>query len=118
MEDTSVNDIPKTQYVQEARLAQLVERKALNLVVVGSSPTVGDYFCFTRNITFVHLEPVSSFVYHRTHGNCNFMGNSQNDSRRHRHTSISIFRLMSRLGNCYLVASTQQLPRQDVYYQG
>ena len=25
-----------------ARLAQLVERKALNLVVVGSSPTVGD----------------------------------------------------------------------------
>ena len=27
-----------------ARLAQLVERKALNLVVVGSSPTVGDYY--------------------------------------------------------------------------
>ena len=27
-----------------ARLAQLVERKALNLVVVGSSPTVGVYF--------------------------------------------------------------------------
>ena len=26
-----------------ARLAQPVERKALNLVVVGSSPTVGDY---------------------------------------------------------------------------
>ena len=26
---------------QQARLAQLVERKALNLVVVGSSPTVG-----------------------------------------------------------------------------
>ena len=26
-----------------ARLAQLVERKALNLVVVGSSPTVGGY---------------------------------------------------------------------------
>ena len=26
-----------------ARLAQLVERKALNLVVVGSSPTVGDF---------------------------------------------------------------------------
>ena len=26
---------------REARLAQLVERKALNLVVVGSSPTVG-----------------------------------------------------------------------------
>ena len=27
-----------------ARLAQLVERKALNLVVVGSSPTVGAFF--------------------------------------------------------------------------
>ena len=27
--------------VNKARLAQLVERKALNLVVVGSSPTVG-----------------------------------------------------------------------------
>ena len=27
----------------KARLAQLVERKALNLVVVGSSPTVGDF---------------------------------------------------------------------------
>ena len=27
-----------------ARLAQLVERKALNLVVVGSSPTVGVFF--------------------------------------------------------------------------
>ena len=27
----------------EARLAQPVERKALNLVVVGSSPTVGVY---------------------------------------------------------------------------
>ena len=33
-----------------ARLAQLVERKALNLVVVGSSPTVGvtgnSFLCF------------------------------------------------------------------------
>ena len=28
-----------------ARLAQSVERKALNLVVVGSSPTVGVYVC-------------------------------------------------------------------------
>ena len=28
----------------KARLAQLVERKALNLVVVGSSPTVGVFF--------------------------------------------------------------------------
>ena len=29
---------------QNARLAQLVERKTLNLVVVGSSPTVGACF--------------------------------------------------------------------------
>ena len=28
-----------------SRLAQLVERKTLNLVVVGSSPTVGVTFC-------------------------------------------------------------------------
>ena len=31
----------------EARLAQSAERKALNLVVVGSSPTVGVGVCFT-----------------------------------------------------------------------
>lgn len=37
--------------VHQARLAQLVERKALNLVVVGSSPTVGDslFFFFLEN---------------------------------------------------------------------
>ena len=33
----------------QARLAQLVERKALNLVVVGSSPTVG---VFVKTMTF------------------------------------------------------------------
>uniref|UniRef100_A0AAV1VB09 Uncharacterized protein n=2 Tax=Peronospora matthiolae TaxID=2874970 RepID=A0AAV1VB09_9STRA len=33
----------KCARVCEACLAQLVERKTLNLVVVGSSPTVGDY---------------------------------------------------------------------------
>lgn len=38
----------------EARLAQLVERKALNLVVVGSSPTVGACFPFSC------VSPVSS----------------------------------------------------------
>jgi hypothetical protein len=32
--------------MSKARLAQLVERKALNLVVVGSSPTVGVQFFF------------------------------------------------------------------------
>ena len=37
---------------RHARLAQLVERKALNLVVVGSSPTVGVYFlCSPRSDT-------------------------------------------------------------------
>ena len=30
-----------SDYVSTARLAQSAERKALNLVVVGSSPTVG-----------------------------------------------------------------------------
>ncbi|XP_047051442.1 U-box domain-containing protein 19-like [Lolium rigidum] len=35
-----------TVSVLQARLAQLVERKALNLVVVGSSPTVGASFIF------------------------------------------------------------------------
>ena len=34
-----------------ARLAQLVERKTLNLVVVGSSPTVGDF-------VLIHIFPV------------------------------------------------------------
>ena len=29
-------------HVDSSRLAQLVERKTLNLVVVGSSPTVGE----------------------------------------------------------------------------
>ena len=36
-----------------ARLAQLVERKALNLVVVGSSPTVGIAFRFEVCLPFV-----------------------------------------------------------------
>ena len=33
----------RQQHECKARLAQLVERKALNLVVVGSSPTVGAF---------------------------------------------------------------------------
>ena len=36
--------IIKLDTSQQARLAQSVERKALNLVVVGSSPTVGANF--------------------------------------------------------------------------
>ena len=35
-----------------SRLAQLVERKTLNLVVVGSSPTVGVVFAFVRGRIF------------------------------------------------------------------
>ena len=33
-----------------SRLAQLVERKTLNLVVVGSSPTVGAFFVFATSV--------------------------------------------------------------------
>ena len=40
-----VDDMRMDRPLQRAsRLAQLVERKTLNLVVVGSSPTVGAYF--------------------------------------------------------------------------
>uniref|UniRef100_A0AAV1V6X2 Uncharacterized protein n=1 Tax=Peronospora matthiolae TaxID=2874970 RepID=A0AAV1V6X2_9STRA len=39
----------KCARVCEACLAQLVDRKILNLVVVGSSPTVGDYQLCDRN---------------------------------------------------------------------
>ena len=39
-DDEYVNNISKFS----ARLAQSAERKALNLVVVGSSPTVGGFF--------------------------------------------------------------------------
>ena len=39
--DASRHTIFRIQHIPEARLAQPVERKALNLVVVGSSPTVG-----------------------------------------------------------------------------
>ena len=36
----------KLRFAMLSRLAQLVERKTLNLVVVGSSPTVGVCDCF------------------------------------------------------------------------
>ena len=36
----------KLRFATVSRLAQLVERKTLNLVVVGSSPTVGVLFAF------------------------------------------------------------------------
>ena len=35
---------------KSARLAQSVERKALNLVVVGSSPTVGAFIVLLRDL--------------------------------------------------------------------
>ena len=38
----------KIHFISIARLAQSVERKALNLVVVGSSPTVGVIICCVR----------------------------------------------------------------------
>ena len=37
------------EYVR-ARLAQSVERQALNLMVVGSSPTVGGVICITKSV--------------------------------------------------------------------
>ena len=42
-------------HFNRARLAQVVERKALNLVVVGLSPTVGD-FSFVLYFTLSFLE--------------------------------------------------------------
>ena len=60
-----------------SRLAQLVERKTLNLVVVGSSPTVGVPFCSfwylaVRNqvrvlATGVDLAPVAQLAARRSH---------------------------------------------------
>lgn len=46
----------------KARLAQSVDRKALNLVVVGSSPTVGVviFFCFGE--MYQLLSPIFIFV--------------------------------------------------------
>ena len=40
-----------------ARLAQLAERKALNLVVVGSTPTSGGYFCCALQSRFILFLP-------------------------------------------------------------
>ena len=52
--------MPSLQPKRIARLAQSVERKALNLVVVGSSPTVGG-FCYLRFMKMFHagLEPAT-----------------------------------------------------------
>ena len=45
---------------QPSRLAQLVERKTLNLVVVGSSPTVGGLFVYFDGARDGHPDPVST----------------------------------------------------------
>ena len=52
--------------VASSRLAQLVERKTLNLVVVGSSPTVGVHFNFCKIISPIFFNsmigpPVTKF---------------------------------------------------------
>ena len=44
--------------VTMSRLAQLVERKTLNLVVVGSSPTVGA----SRNPDFIFFRAAATFA--------------------------------------------------------
>ena len=45
----------------QARLAQLVERKALNLLVVGLSPTVGVSFLSLLDITFCFSNEILKF---------------------------------------------------------
>ena len=45
-----------------ARLAQSAERKTLNLVVVGSSPTLGDLFAMLSN-QLPHLSREVNFFY-------------------------------------------------------
>ena len=52
-------------YVTRARLAQSAERKALNLVVVGSSPTVGA-FAFPRQRCRAHSS-ATIFLFRATH---------------------------------------------------
>ena len=53
-----------------ARLAQLAERKTLNLVVVGSSPTVGVLFLTPRKKVWQNsgIGTVFSMHYSRTNG--------------------------------------------------
>ena len=53
------------RYRGKARLAQSVERKALNLVVVGSSPTVG---VFTNRISHPSCGKVHATIRYVAHG--------------------------------------------------
>jgi hypothetical protein len=55
-------------FVHKGCLAQLVEHKALNLVVVGSSPTVSVFFVFVTNFFllsrfFVYVVDLSVQIY-------------------------------------------------------
>jgi hypothetical protein len=63
---------------QKARLAQLVERKALNLVVVGSSPTVGVLFLKYFIISFLshgyQINIISKFTNLKAHFKRLFFG--------------------------------------------
>ena len=67
MNETMNNDViikylDDTFLPTRARLAQLVERKALNLVVVGSSPTVGEnLFLFILFFIQNALQPLIFF---------------------------------------------------------
>ena len=49
-----------SRYRNIARLAQSAERKTLNLVVVGSSPTVGILFCFVLTFSLFLLRMCQS----------------------------------------------------------
>ncbi|CAH0488522.1 unnamed protein product [Peronospora farinosa] len=60
-EDQKLNPLPHATGV--ARLAQSVERKTLNLVVVGSSPTVGVCFCL-GGLCHTHSRVVSTLHRH------------------------------------------------------
>jgi hypothetical protein len=58
----------RARFCYKGFLAQLVERKALNLVVVGLSPTVGVFFVFVTNFFllsrfFVYVVDLSVQIY-------------------------------------------------------
>ena len=56
----------------QARLAQSVERKALNLVVVGSSPTVGVFLVNARAFAHAFFISGGGFKFHWWHSKQQF----------------------------------------------
>ncbi|KAI3783495.1 hypothetical protein L1987_42579 [Smallanthus sonchifolius] len=56
---SNVEIILHSQVETKARLAQLVERKALNLVVVNSSPTVGDLFFWLSGVVWSLMDAIN-----------------------------------------------------------